>query len=183
MKKKTLKKDKGILPKHRVFVCALASGKERADAYIAAYPKAAHRARAAISRLAYKLLQRPEVLAAYNEELEKHRIEEEKLNRWTYERSVKTRINAIKDIEEERERRKSAQSTLAKAMLAHPPEGMSAEDVVLEVQRILMMPVLTTQTTQAIAQLCEGLDKLTGLQKDDGGGQVNVFIANDPRDR
>ncbi len=182
MRKKKIKKDKKLLPRHKIFVCALAAGKDRADAYIEAYPNSAKSPRDRVSRTAYQLLQRPEVLAAYEAELEKHREEEKERNRWTYERSVEVRLNTIKAIEEERERRRTAQDAMAQAMMEHPPDGMSPEQAMIEVQRILMMPILTTQTTNAVAQLCDGLDKLTGLQKDEGSNQMNVIFSNDFRD-
>ena len=182
MRKKNRKKSNKLLPKHEIFVCALASGCDRAEAYAKAYPKSASKPASTRSQSAFNLLKRPEVLAAYEAELEKHREDEKALNRWTYEKSVEVRMNTIKAIEEERERRRNAQETMAKAMMEHPPEGMSPEEVVIEAQRILMMPILTTQTTNAVAALCDGLDKLTGLQKDDGSNQMNVIFSNDFRD-
>ena len=178
MVKKKIKKDKKLLPRHEVFVRALAAGKDRADAYVEAYPNSAKSPRDRVSRTAYQLLQRPEVLEAYEAELERHRAEEEKRNRWTYERSVQERLNALDAIAEERSRRRTAQETLALAMMQHPPEDMSPEQVVLEAQRILMQPILTAQTTNAVAQLCDGLDKLTGLTRDEGACQTNVIISN-----
>lgn len=182
MRKKNRKKSNKLLPKHEIFVCALASGCDRAEAYAKAYPKSANKPETTRSQSAYNLLQRPEVMAAYQLELEKHRAEEAERNRWTYERSVEVRLNAIKAIEEERERRRIAQDALAQVIMEHPPEGMSQEEAVIEAQKILMMPILTTQTTTAVAQLCDGLDKLTGLQKEDGSNQMNVIFSNDFRD-
>jgi len=181
MAKKNIKKHKKLLPRHEVFVKALAAGDERADAYAKAYPKSSHNSRDKLARSAFVLLQRPEVLEAYEAELEKHRAEEERRNRWTYERSVQERLNALDAIAEERIRRRTAQETMALAMMQHPPEDLSPEQVVLEAQRILMQPILTAQTTNAVAQLCDGLDKLTGLTREDNGGQVNLFFNSDPR--
>lgn len=160
---------------------ALAAGKDRADAYIEAYPKSAKSSRDRVARTAYQLLQRPEIMSAYQAELEKHRAEEERRNRWTYERSVQARLEALDAIAEERNRRKMAQETMATAMMEHPPEGLSPEEIVLKAQEILMQPILTAQTTNAVAQLCDGLDKLTGLTREDNGGQVNLFFNSDPR--
>ena len=183
MGKKNVKNRKKLLPKHEVFVQALAAGNERADAYAKAYPKSAHRSRDKLARAAFDLLQRPEVLSAYEAELEKHRAEEERRNRWTYERSVQERLEALEAITEERNRRRTAQETMATAMMEHPPEGLSPEEVVLKAQEILMQSILTAQTTSAVAQLCDGLDKLTGLTRDDGSNQTNVFITSDPWDK
>lgn len=162
---------------------ALAAGKDRADAYIEAYPGSAKSPRDRVARTAYQLLQRPEVMSAYEVELERHRAEEEKRNRWTYERSVQERLNALDAIAEERNRRKIAQEEMAQKMRDNPPEGVSKEQAEIEAQRILMMPILTAQTTSAVAQLCDGLDKLTGLTRDDGSNQMNVFITSDPWDK
>ncbi|MBQ1265446.1 MAG: hypothetical protein IIY06_01580 [Proteobacteria bacterium] len=180
---KKIKKDKKLLPRHEVFVRALAAGKDRADAYIEAYPKSAKSSRDRVARTAYQLLQRPEIMSAYQAELEKHRAEEERRNRWTYERSVQARLEALDAIAEERNRRRTAQETMATAMMEHPPEGLSPEEIVLKAQEILMQPILTAQTTSAVAQLCDGLDKLTGLMRDEGSNQMNVFITSDPWDK
>ena len=161
---------------------ALAAGEERADAYAKAYPKSATKPADVRARSAFNLLQRPEVMSAYEVELERHRVEEEKRNRWTYERSVQERLNALDAIAEERNRRKIAQEEMAQKMRDNPPEGVSKEQAEIEAQRILMMPILTAQTTSAVAQLCDGLDKLTGLTRDDGSNQMNVFITADPWD-
>lgn len=177
--KKPIKTNR-ILPRHEIFVHALASGYERADAYVQAYPKTAGRPREQNTHAAFKLLQRPEVAAAYEAEVQKHRDEEAERNRWTYERSISERLKALDAIEKERERRSEAQKNLAMAMLKHPPAGMTAEEVVIEMQKILMQPLLTAQTTSAVASLCDGLDKLTGLQSTESCGQVNMFISNDP---
>ena len=162
---------------------ALAAGKDRADAYIEAYPGSAKSPRDRVARTAYQLLQRPEVMSAYEVELERHRAEEEKRNRWTYERSVQERLNALDAIAEERHRRKIAQEAMAQAMKDNPPPDLTREQAEIEAQRILMMPILTAQTTNAVAQLCDGLDKLTGLTRDDGSNQMNVFITSDPWDK
>ena len=183
MAKKYGKNRKKILPKHEVFVKALAAGEERADAYAKAYPKSAHRSRDKLARAAFDLLQRPEVMSAYEVELERHRAEEEKRNRWTYERSVQARLDALDAIAEERNRRKIAQEAMAQAMKDNPPPDLTREQAEIEAQRILMMPILTAQTTNAVAQLCDGLDKLTGLTRDDGSNQMNVFITSDPWDK
>jgi len=180
-KKKPIKTNK-ILPRHEVFVQALAAGDERADAYAKAYPNSAGRSRDKNAHAAFKLLQRPEVLAAYEAEQARHRAEEAEHNRWTYERSVQERMKALEAITEERERRRAAQENMALAMMQNPPDNMSPEQVLIEAQRILMLPILTSQTTTAVAQLCDGLDKLTGLQKTESCGQVNMFISNDPLD-
>ncbi len=173
-----IKKDKILSPRHEKFVKALASGMDRADAYIEAYPNSRKSKRERVARTAYQLLQRPEVMEAYQCELAKHRAEEDERNRWTYERSVEVRLNAIKSIEEERERRRNAQEMLAKAMLQNPPAHLSSEEAKIEAQRILMMPVLTTQTTTALSQLCDSLDKLTGLNRD-GASSDDVIILGD----
>lgn len=162
---------------------ALAAGKDRADAYIEAYPKSAKSSRDRVARTAYQLLQRPEIMSAYQAELEKHRAEEERCNRWTYERSVSERMKALEAIDEERKRRRTAQENMALAMMQNPPEDMTPEQVLIEAQRILMQPILTAQTTSAVAQLCDGLDKLTGLMRDEGSNQMNVFITSDPWDK
>lgn len=182
MTKKKIKKDKKILPRHEVFVRALAAGKDRADAYLEAYPNSANSPRERVARTAYQLLQRPEVMSAYQAELERHRAEEELRNRWTYERSVQARLDALDAIAEERERRKKAQEAMAQAMKDNPPQDLTPQQAEIEAQRILMMPILTAQTTSAVAQLCDGLDKLTGLTRDDGSNQMNVFITADPWD-
>ena len=72
---------------------------------------------------------------------------------------------------------------MATVMMEHPPEGLSPEEIVLKAQEILMQPILTAQTTSAVAQLCDGLDKLTGLMRDEGSNQMNVFITSDPWDK
>ena len=179
---KKIKKDKKLTHRHEVFVKALAAGKDRADAYVEAYPKSDKSPRERVSRTAYQLLQRPEVFAAYEAELEHHRREEAERNRWTYERSVSERMKALEAIDEERKRRRTAQENMALAMMQNPPEDMTPEQVLIEAQRILMLPILTAQTTTAVAALCDGLDKLTGLQKTESCGQVNMFISNDPFD-
>lgn len=183
MTKKKIKKDKKILPRHEVFVRALAAGKDRADAYIEAYPGSAKSPRDRVARTAYQLLQRPEVMSAYQAELERHRTEEEQRNRWTYERSVQARLDALDAIAEERNRRKIAQEAMAQAMKDNPPPDLTPQQAEIEAQRIRMMPILTAQTTSAVAQLCDGLDKLTGLTRDDGSNQMNVFITSDPWDK
>ena len=183
MDKKKIKKDKKILPRHEVFVRALAAGKDRADAYIEAYPNSVKSPRDRVARTAYQLLQRPEVMDAYQAELERHRAEEEKRNRWTYERSVQARLDALDAIAEERNRRKIAQEAMAQAMKDNPPPDLTPQQAEIEAQRILMMPILTAQTTSAVAQLCDGLDRLTGLTRDDGSNQMNVFITSDPWDK
>ena len=162
---------------------ALAAGEERADAYAKAYPKSATKPADVRARSAFNLLQRPEVMSAYEVELERHRAEEEKRNRWTYERSVQERLNALDAIAEERSRRKIAQEEMAQKMRDNPPEGVSKEQAEIEAQRILMMPTLTAQTTSAVAQLCDGLDKLTGLQREENSSQINLFFNSDPRHR
>lgn len=182
MTKKKIKKDKKILPRHEAFVRALAAGKDRADAYLEAYPNSVNSPRDRVARTAYQLLQRPEVMSAYQAELERHRTEEEQRNRWTYERSVQARLDALEAIAEERNRRKNAQEAMAQAMKDNPPPDLTPQQAEIEAQRILMMPILTAQTTSAVAQLCDGLDKLTGLTRDDGSNQMNVFITADPWD-
>lgn len=182
MTKKNVKKCKKILPRHEVFVRALAAGEERADAYARAYPKSANKPAEARARSAFNLLQRPEVMSAYQAELERHRTEEEQRNRWTYERSVQARLDALDAIAEERNRRKIAQEAMAQAMKDNPPPDLTPQQAEIEAQRIRMMPILTAQTTSAVAQLCDGLDKLTGLTRDDGSNQMNVFITADPWD-
>lgn len=164
-----------------MFIKALAAGDERSDAYAKAYPKSAHKSAELRARSAFNLLQRPEVMEAYQVELEKHRAEEERRNRWTYERSVQERLEALKAITEERNRRRTAQETMALAMMQHPPEGLSPEEVVLKTQEILMQSILTAQTTNAVEQLCDGLDKLTGLQREENSSQINLFFDSDPR--
>ena len=183
MDQKNVKKCKKLKPRHEVFVCALAAGEDRADAYARAYPKSANKPADARARSAFNLLQRPEVMLAYQAELEKHRAEEERRNRWTYERSVQARLEALDAIAEERNRRRTAQETMATVMMEHPPEGLSPEEIVLKAQEILMQPILTAQTPSAVAQLCDGLDKLTGLMRDEGSNQMNVFITSDPWDK
>ena len=162
---------------------ALAAGEDRADAYARAYPKSADKPSELRARSAFNLLQRPEVMDAYQAELERHRIEEEKRNRWTYERSIQARLDALDAIAEERTRRKTAQENMAQALVENPPEDMTQAQAAIEAQRILMMPILTAQTTSAVAQLCDGLDRLTGLTRDDGSNQMNVFITSDPWDK
>ena len=164
-------------------MCALAAGEDRADAYARAYPKSANKPADARARSAFNLLQRPEVMDAYQAELERHRTEEEQRNRWTYERSVQARLDALDAIAEERTRRKTAQENMAQALVENPPEDMTQAQAAIEAQRILMMPILTAQTTSAVAQLCDGLDRLTGLTRDDGSNQMNVFITSDPWDK
>lgn len=178
MTKKKIKKDKKILPRHEVFVRALAAGKDRADAYLEAYPNSVNSPRDRVARTAYQLLQRPEVMSAYQAELERHRAEEELRNRWTYERSVQARLDALDAIAEERNRRKIAQEAMAKAMKDNPPQDLTPEQAEIEAQRILMMPILTAQTINAVAMLCDGLDKLTGLTQDESACQTNVIISN-----
>lgn len=160
---------------------ALAAGKDRADAYLEAYPNSVNSPRDRVARTAYQLLQRPEVMSAYQAELERHRAEEEQRNRWTYERSVQARLDALEAIAEERNRRKIAQEAMAQAMKDNPPPDLTPQQAEIEAQRILMMPILTAQTTNAVAQLCDGLDKLTGLTREENGGQVNLFFSSDPR--
>ena len=72
---------------------------------------------------------------------------------------------------------------MAQKMRDNPPEGVSKEQAEIEAQRILMMPILTAQTTNAVAQLCDGLDKLTGLQREENSSQINLFFNSDPRHR
>lgn len=176
MVKNKIKKDKKLLPRHKVFVHALAAGKDRADAYIEAYPNSEKSPRDRVARTAYQLLQRPEVMDAYQAELARHREEEKARNRWTYERSVQERIKALDAIAEERERRKAAQESMAQAMKDNPPPDLTPEQAEIEAQRILMAPILTAQTTNAVAQLCDGLDKLTGLTQDVQSKDVPVIV-------
>ncbi len=183
MVKKNGKKLKKLMPRHEKFVKALAAGDDRATAYSKAYPKTADKSVDFRSKSAFNLLQRPEVMDAYQAELARHREEEKARNRWTYERSVQERIKALDAIAEERERRKAAQESMAQAMKDNPPPDLTPEQAEIEAQRILMAPILTAQTTNAVAQLCDGLDKLTGLTQDDNGGQVNLFFNSDPRHR
>lgn len=183
MVKKKVKKSKKITPSQDRFVKLLAAGLERSEAYGKAYPKTADKPTDARARYAFNLLQRPEVMDAYQAELARHREEEKARNRWTYERSVQERIKALDAIAEERERRKAAQESMAQAMKDNPPPDLTPEQAEIEAQRILMAPILTAQTTNAVAQLCDGLDKLTGLTQDDNGGQVNLFFNSDPRHR
>lgn len=122
-------------------------------------------------------------MSAYQAELERHRAEEEQRNRWTYERSVQARLDALDAIAEERNRRKIAQEAMAQAMKDNPPPDLTPQQAEIEAQRIRMMPILTAQTTSAVAQLCDGLDKLTGLQREENSSQINLFFNSDPRHR
>ena len=152
-----------INKKQRKFIESLANGASYSQAYMTAYPNSRNWTASARSANAARLLKNEyisELLKKRRAELQE--IEQEK-NRWTRERTIHERIQAIDGIKQERDIRINAIRAEAESFINNPPTDMSPERVLIEVQRILQKPA-----NAEIVRICDSLDRITGIVSKSG---------------
>lgn len=170
-------KEPRINRKQRIFIEALANGATYSDAYMAAYPKSrkwSHSARSANAARLLKIEYISDALDKRRAELQE--IEHEK-NRWTRERTIQERIQAIDGIKQARDTRINAIRAEAESYINNPPTDMSPERVLIEVQRILQKPTNVVAANAEIVRICDSLDRITGLVSKNGDASDSPVIV------
>lgn len=148
------------------FVIAIAEGMTRGDAYAQAYPAARKWKAESRAVAASHLLARPHISKAYKEELARIEAEEQKRADWTRQKSIKTRLEFKRQLEEEFQRRRLATLAEAEALRQAPPTDRTPGEVVGEICRILQKPILTAGAASAYHANLDGLDKAAGIDRE-----------------
>ncbi len=148
------------------FVIAVAEGAARGDAYARAYPNAQKWKPESRAVAASHLLAKPHIMKAYQAELARVEEEEQKRADWTRQKSIKTRLEFKRQLEEEFTRRRVATLAEAEALRQAPPTDKTPGEVVGEICRILQKPILTAGAASAYHANLDGLDKAAGIDRE-----------------
>lgn len=169
-------KETKLNSRQRRFVEALANGSTYSDAYSIAYPNSKKWTVTARSANACRLLRNQYISDALKKRRAELQETEKEQNRWTRERTINERIQAIDGIKQERDLRIRAIRAEAETYINNPPTDMSPERILIEVQRILQKPANVIAANAEIVRICDSLDRITGIVSRSGEASDSPVI-------